>query len=76
MQLLPTDFDPTKQYDVIIALHGSGSTRTQYAYDTRDECRATRDVAANHDMIMICPDYRATGLLDERRRGSRCASDH
>lgn len=60
MQLLPTDFDPTKQYDVIIALHGSGSTRTQYAYDTRDECRATRDVAANHDMIMICPDYRAS----------------
>jgi predicted esterase len=59
-QLLPTDFDPTKQYDVIIALHGSGSNRTQYASNTRDECRATRDVAANHDMIMICPDYRAS----------------
>ncbi|MBN1394341.1 MAG: alpha/beta fold hydrolase [Pirellulales bacterium] len=59
MQLLPTDFNPANQYDVIIALHGSGSTRTQYAYDSRDECRATRDVAANHDMIMICPDYRA-----------------
>jgi predicted esterase len=60
-QLLPTDFNSAKQYDVIIALHGSGSSRTQYASDTRDECRATRDVAANHDMIMICPDYRAVG---------------
>jgi predicted esterase len=61
MQLLPTDFDPTKQYDVIIALHGSGSDRTQYATSTAyAECRATRDVAANHGMIMICPDYRAT----------------
>ena len=70
MQLLPSDFDPTKQYDIIIALHGSGSTRTQYASNTRDECRATRDVAANHDMIMICPDYRASTVLDERgRRG-------
>ena len=59
-QLLPTDFDPRKQYDVVIALHGSGSDRTQYATNTRDECRATRDAAANHDMIMICPDYRAT----------------
>lgn len=59
-QLLPTDFDPHKQYDVVIALHGSGADRWQFATDTRDECRATRDAAANHDMIMICPDYRAT----------------
>ena len=60
MQLLPTDFDATRQYDVLVALHGSGSDRTQYATGTRDECRATRDAAANHAMIMICPDYRAT----------------
>jgi predicted esterase len=59
MQLMPTDFDPKKQYDVVIALHGSGSGRTQYAYGAFDEARATRDAAANHDMIMICPDYRA-----------------
>jgi predicted esterase len=59
MQLLPTDFNAANQYDVIIALHGSGSDRTQYASNTREECRATRDVAANHDMIMISPDYRA-----------------
>ncbi len=61
MQLLPTDFNAANQYDVVIALHGSGSDMTQYASNTRDECRATRDVAANHDMIMICPDYRGVG---------------
>jgi predicted esterase len=60
MQLLPTDFDPSTEHDLIIALHGSGSDRNQFASDPRDECRATRDVAANHDMIMVCPDYRAT----------------
>ena len=60
VQLLPTDFDSQKQYDVVIALHGHGSDRWQYATGARDELRATRDAAANHDMIMICPDYRAT----------------
>ena len=60
VQLLPTDFDPQKQYDVVIALHGHGSDRWQYATGSRDELRATRDAAANHDMILICPDYRAT----------------
>lgn len=60
MQLLPTDFDPQRQYDVVIALHGSGSDRTQFATGTFDEAKAARDVAANHGMIMICPDYRAT----------------
>jgi predicted esterase len=60
VQLLPTDFDPQRQYDLVIALHGSGSDRWQYAIGTGNELRATRDAAANHDMIMICPDYRAT----------------
>ena len=59
-QLLPTGFDATKQHDLIIALHGSGANRTQYASDSRDECRATRDAAGAHDMILVCPDYRAS----------------
>jgi len=60
VQLLPSDFDVQNQYDIVIALHGHGSDRWQYATGTRDEIRATRDAAANHNMIMICPDYRAT----------------
>ena len=60
MQLLPQGFDAAQQHDVIIALHGSGSNRSQYATSSPDECKATRDVAANHNMILICPDYRGT----------------
>lgn len=60
MQLLPQGFDAAQQHDVIIALHGSGSNKSQYATSSPDECRATRDVAANHNMILICPDYRGT----------------
>lgn len=60
-RLLPTDFDASRTYDILIALHGHGSTRSQYASSTLwQECIATRDIAAKNDMIMICPDYRAT----------------
>ena len=58
-RLLPCGFDSQKRYNVMIALHGHGSDRLQYATSNRDECRATRDTAAAHGMIMICPDYRA-----------------
>ncbi|MBN1911322.1 MAG: alpha/beta fold hydrolase [Pirellulales bacterium] len=60
VRFLPADFNPAQQYDLMIALHGHGSDRWQYATATRDECRAIRDAAANNNMIMICPDYRAT----------------
>jgi len=45
--------------DVVIALHGHGSDRWQFIRDARDECRGLRDVAAEHGMIVISPDYRA-----------------
>jgi pimeloyl-ACP methyl ester carboxylesterase len=59
-QLLPTDYVSTKTYDVVIALHGSGSNGLQYATNPADEMRATRDAAGNNDMIMICPNDRGT----------------
>jgi predicted esterase len=58
--MLPKDFDPEQPHDVLIALHGHGSDRWQFAKDPRDECRAARDAAAAHDMIFVSPDYRAT----------------
>lgn len=45
--------------DVLIALHGHGSDRWQFVNDPRDECRAARDVAAEHGMLFVSPDYRA-----------------
>jgi dipeptidyl aminopeptidase/acylaminoacyl peptidase len=60
MELLPREFDPKKPHDVMIALHGHGSDRTQYATQARSECKGSRDVAATHEMIFISPDYRAS----------------
>ena len=61
MELKPTTFNSQNQYDILIALHGSGSNRMQYATMTSiAEIRATQDAAADHEMILICPDYRAT----------------
>lgn len=60
VQMLPAGFDPTESHDVLIALHGHGSDRWQYATNTRDECRGARDVAGSRNMIFISPDYRAS----------------
>lgn len=57
--MLPTNFQPEKPHDLLIALHGHGSDRWQFVRDQRDECRAARDVAAAHGMIYVSPDYRA-----------------
>jgi len=57
--MLPTDFKLGQPYDMLIALHGHGADRWQFVRDSRDECRAARDVAAAHGMIYVSPDYRA-----------------
>jgi len=46
--------------DVLIALHGHGSDRWQFINQERDECRAARDFAAEHKMLYVSPDYRAS----------------
>ncbi len=43
----------------IIALHGHGSDRRQFIRDSRDECRAVRDMAQKYAMVVLAPDYRA-----------------
>ena len=55
----PTSFNPDLPHDLLIALHGHGSDRWQFARDGRDECRASRDAAARYHMIHVSPDYRA-----------------
>lgn len=56
--MLPAAFDPTTKHDLMIALHGHGSDRWQFAKADRDECRACREMAARHQMIFVCPEYR------------------
>lgn len=61
IERLPAGFDKTKTHDVLIALHGHGSDRWQFATnETYVEILAMRAVAAKYQMIYICPDYRAT----------------
>jgi predicted esterase len=57
---LPSAFVPSEHHDLLIALHGHGADRWQFATDTRDECTAVRDFAGSREMILVCPDYRAT----------------
>ena len=42
----------------MIALHGHGSDRWQFASKVFDEASAARDVAAAHRMLFVSPDYR------------------
>jgi dipeptidyl aminopeptidase/acylaminoacyl peptidase len=59
VEMLPSGFDPAKEYHVLIALHGHGSDRWQYVRQARGECNGARAVADKYQMIFIAPDYRA-----------------
>jgi len=59
MELLPDNFNSAEKHDLMLALHGHGSDRNQYAKDPRGECKGARDVAEKYNMIFISPDYRA-----------------
>lgn len=57
--VIPDGFDSKEPTSVLIALHGHGSDRWQFAKDSREECKAARDAATKHRMIYVSPDYRA-----------------
>ncbi len=57
--LLPEEFNPNTLHNVLIALHGHGHGRWQFATADIDQGRAARDVAAEYNMIFVSPDYRA-----------------
>jgi pimeloyl-ACP methyl ester carboxylesterase len=57
--IYPKKFQVGQPVDLLIALHGHGSDRWQFAKDQRDECKAARDAAAEHQMLFVSPDYRA-----------------
>ncbi len=74
--LLPEPFDAEQPHDLLIALHGHGSDRWQFAKDPRDECRSVRDVGrpAQNDLRVArlsCQD-----VLDGPQGRSRPRADH
>jgi len=56
----PDGFKPDESHHLLIALHGHGSDRWQFARGVFDEANAARDVAAAHRMLFVSPDYRKT----------------
>lgn len=56
---LPEDFNESVSHDLLIALHGHGSDRWQFAEAEHPQCTAVRDTAGERDMIFVSPDYRA-----------------
>jgi len=57
--MLPEGFKPGAAHDLLIALHGHGSDRWQFAASPLEEAAAARAAAAAHGMLYVCPDYRA-----------------
>ncbi|MFO0798255.1 MAG: alpha/beta fold hydrolase [Gemmataceae bacterium] len=55
----PKGFDPKRANTAVVAFHGHGSDRWQFVTQDRGECKGTRDVAAAHGFLLVCPDYRA-----------------
>ena len=60
VEIVPKGWPKDKSCDVLIVLHGHGSDRWQYIRSERGECKAARDFATKHGLIVIAPDYRAT----------------
>jgi pimeloyl-ACP methyl ester carboxylesterase len=56
--IYPQGFQADRQHHLLIALHGHGSDRWQFAKGEFDEARASREAAATHDMLFVSPDYR------------------
>ncbi len=59
VRLLPQGFDAKARHHLLIALHGHGSDRWQFADCKTPTGVAARDVAAQRGMILVLPDYRA-----------------
>lgn len=56
---LPAGFKSEEPHDILIALHGHGSDRWQFAKHPLAEGQAARNIAAKYSMLYVSPDYRA-----------------
>ena len=57
--MLPVDFDPKTVHHVLVALHGHGSDRWQFAAGRSPTGRAVREVSVERELILVLPEYRA-----------------
>lgn len=59
VERLPVPFAAEEVHHLMIALHGHGSDRWQFAQSDAGSAVASRAVAAKYGMIFVSPDYRA-----------------
>ena len=50
----------TNDRTALIVLHGHGANRWQFVRQSRGECAGAREVAAEHGLLLVSPDYRAS----------------
>lgn len=60
-EMLPKDYKPGETLHLMVALHGAGGDGWEYFRHPAPQCRATRDLAAKHRLILVGPDYRGPG---------------
>jgi len=56
VELVPNGFEPAR--GALVALHGHGADRTQFADHPRGECKAAREAAQARGLLFVSPDYR------------------
>ncbi|MBR5757657.1 MAG: prolyl oligopeptidase family serine peptidase [Thermoguttaceae bacterium] len=56
-EYVPETFDPAKTSTLIVALHGHGSECGQVFNGVYNEFRATNDIAATHNAVVVSPNY-------------------
>jgi pimeloyl-ACP methyl ester carboxylesterase len=58
VELLPPDYRPGETLNLMVALHGASGDAGEYFHFDAPACRATRDFAARHRLILVGPEYR------------------
>jgi pimeloyl-ACP methyl ester carboxylesterase len=58
VELLPKDYRPGEALHVLVALHAAGGDGWEYFRQPAPQCRATRDLATRHRLLLVGPDYR------------------
>lgn len=61
VEMLPKEYKPGETYHLLLVLHGAGGDGWEYFRHPNPQCKATRDLAAAHQIVMVGPDYRGGG---------------
>ena len=73
VRMIPKQFRPEIKHHILIALHGHGSDRWQFASGSTPTGVAARNAAVEREMVLILPDYRAkTSWMGPKAEADLC----